>query len=272
MPMSAQHPVPVTLEAAQALLALQQTEIDRLHTAHEAWMRAVAHDLRAPLRHVVSFAPLLKESVAELAALAGPAPQSREAAEDAHEFATTMEQSARKMSAMLDGLATLSRATRAPLHVDAVDWTALVLSLVTTLRAQHPNVQWELPHLPVWVAADAESLRSAMQAVLTNAVKFSARQGQPQVRVFALPLEQGGWRLSVQDNGVGFDDSRAQHLGELFQRMHRDSEFEGVGCGLALVSTIARRHGARWKLQSQPSSGCTISLDWPASNLSEKGL
>jgi light-regulated signal transduction histidine kinase (bacteriophytochrome) len=81
--------------------------------------------------------------------------------------------------------------------------------------------------------------------------------------VEAQPLAAGGWRLTVQDNGVGFDASRAQGLGELFQRMHREGEFAGVGCGLALVHTVAQRHGARWEVQSQVQAGCIVHLDWP---------
>ena len=261
MSMPAQDSEPTTLEAALERIAQQQAEITRLHGAHESWMRAVAHDLRAPLRHVVSFTPLLQEAVEELVAAA---PQAAEAAEDAREFSATMAQSARKMNAMLDGLALISRAARAHLQLEAVDWTALLQPLVQTLRAQHPQVQWELPTEPVWVMADADSLRSATQALLDNAVKFSARQTPPLVRLSAQQLEPGRWSLQVLDNGVGFDDSRAQNLGEPFQRMHRDTEFEGVGCGLALVQTVAQRHGARWKLQAQPMLGCVISLDWPA--------
>lgn len=251
---------PATLDEALSLIAQQQAEIMRLHAEQTAWMRAVAHDLRAPLRHVVSFAPLLQESVQ---ALAAAAPQAGEAAEDAQEFAATMAQSARKMSAMLEGVAQVSRAARLPLHPQALDWVALTQPLVQALQAQHAQVQWHLPTQPVLVQADAEGLRLVMQALLDNAVKFSAHQAQPRIAVHAKPLAQG-WRLEVQDNGAGFDGARAQALGALFQRMHRDSEFEGVGCGLALVSTLAQRHGAQWGLQSQPQAGCTVYLDWPA--------
>ena len=160
----AQSPTPGTLNEALALIAQQQADMARLHAAHASWMRAVAHDLRAPLRHVVSFAPLLKESVGELAAAA---PQAVHAAEDAHEFASTMERAARKMSAMLDGLVHISRAARAELQPELLDWVALTVPLVQALQAQHPQVQWTLPtQAQVPVLAHAEWLRVVMQAVL----------------------------------------------------------------------------------------------------------
>ena len=256
---SVSHP-PQTL--AEALIALQQqhADIERLHQAHEAWMRAVAHDLRAPLRHVVSFAPLLRESVEELAA---GAPQLVDAAEDAREFAATMEQSARKMSAMLDGMTQVSRIARATLAMGAVDLVALTQRVVQPLQAAHPQVQWQLPAGSALVLADAASLQQAMEAVLGNAIKFSAKQAQPQITVRVQPVEGGNWQWQAQDNGVGFDDQRAQSLGQLFQRMHRDTEFEGVGCGLALVDVVVNRHSAQWRIQAQPQAGCTFTWVWP---------
>lgn len=251
---------PRSLEEAQALLQRQQQEIERLQAAHESLMRAVAHDLRAPLRHVVSFAPLLCESVEELAAAA---PQAVDAAEDAREFAGTMEQAARKMSLMLDGMAQVSRAARAPLNFAVVDWSALAQQVVAPWQAKHPQVQWQLPSLAAPVMADSEWLRMATQALVENAVKFSAKQAAPVVQLQVQALPTGWWQLSVQDNGAGFDDSRAQSLGELFQRMHTEKAFEGVGCGLALVSTIVQRHGARWRIQAQSEQGCTVVLEWP---------
>ena len=252
---------PATLEEAQALLLQQQQELERLHHAHEAWMRVVAHDLRAPLRHVMSFAPLLREAVEDLAA---EAPQAEEAVADAREFVGMMEQSARKMSAMLEGLSQVSRATRAALHLEVVDWGVLLAQVLQPLQQQHPRVQWAVAVQPALIMADVHWLKIAMQAVLDNAVKFSSKAAVPMISVHIQALEPGWWRMQVKDNGAGFDAERAQSLGELFQRMHREQEFEGVGCGLALVDVVAQRHGARWQVQAQPQAGCTVSLDWPA--------
>lgn len=252
---------PQTLQEALQVLAQLQAEIARLHQTHEAWMRAVAHDLRAPLRHVVSFAPLLREAVEELAQAA---PAAADAAQDAQEFAATMEHAARKMSAMLEGMAQVSRAARTPLAIDALDWVALTLRVVQPLQAAHPQVQWQLPQGRAMVQADAASLQAAMEAALANAIKFSAGQAQPHIRVQLLPSTDGSWQWQVQDNGVGFDSQRAPSLGQLFQRMHRDAEFEGAGCGLALVQTVVQRHGGQWRVQAQPQAGCTLTLVVPA--------
>jgi len=71
-------------------------------------------------------------------------------------------------------------------------------------------------------------------------------------------------RISVQDNGAGFEPERAGQVFGVFERLHRESEFEGVGTGLALCQTIAQRHGARIAATAQPGEGCTVQLDWPA--------
>ncbi len=145
---------------------------------------------------------------------------------------------------------TSRRTARTALHLEVLNWSALVQAAAQPLQAQHPQVEWVLPDQPVWVMADADSLRSAMQALLDNAVKFSATQPQPQVCVEAQPLAAGGWRLTVQDNGVGFDASRAQGLGELFQRMHRRE-------ASLPVWAVAWRWCTRWRSAMAPAGRCS---------------
>jgi light-regulated signal transduction histidine kinase (bacteriophytochrome) len=70
--------------------------------------------------------------------------------------------------------------------------------------------------------------------------------------------------FTVQDNGVGFDPARAGTLFGVFQRLHRESEFEGVGTGLALCRAIAQRHGGAITATAVPGAGCTVRVEWPA--------
>ena len=235
-----------------ALLA----RVQELTAAQEEFLRAVSHDLRAPLRHVTSYAALLREVLREL-----PEPPGQ--VQEALGFAATMEQSARRMGTMLDGLQTLSRAARAPLHLVPVDLGREVHGVLAGLP-RGATVAWNVaPQLPA-LQADAALLQLLLQQLLDNAAKFSSRQTPPRVEVVPAAAESGRVAFSISDNGVGFDPAHAQGLFGVFQRLHRETEFDGVGAGLALCKLIAERHGARITAAAQPGAGCAITLDWPA--------
>ena len=243
---------------AGAELNALRAELAALRQAHAGLLHAVSHDLRAPLRHISSFAPLLREAVQALQA------GDLAAGAEAEEFLQPMEQGARRLARMIDALLLLSRTASGPLQPAPIDLVAQAQALAAQLAAPGALVQWQWPAAPVLLQADAAQLHQLLQALLENALKFSQGRAPAQIALRAEPLAGGGWRWSVQDNGAGFDPARAQGLFGLFQRLHRESEFEGLGVGLALAQAIAQRHGARITAQAQPGAGCTISLDWPA--------
>ncbi|MDR3005119.1 MAG: HAMP domain-containing histidine kinase [Acidovorax sp.] len=246
-----QQPAPAVTAADLAQqLAQSQQALAQLQASHDGLLRAVSHDLRAPLRHLTSFAPLLREAVEQLA---GAMPG--EAADEAQEFLATMEQSARKMGRMLERLLQLAHAIKQPLALQAVDVGAMLQACAAPVQ---PLAE------PALLQADPVALRTVLTELLGNANKFSAGRPQPQVQVqLSMPAPQL-WQIAIRDNGVGFDATRMDTAWPPFQRMHRDSDFDGVGCGLALAHRLAQRHGARLQLQAQPGEGCTAVLAWPA--------
>lgn len=251
--------VPSAQDTVRAELAVCQQQLAQLQDAHEGLLRAVSHDLRAPLRHLTSFAPLLRESVEQLA-VAAPG----EAADEAQEFLGTMEQSAHKMGRMLDALMQLSRAVRQPLDPQAVDVCGVLQSCAARSLPQADTVAWELPAQPALLHADPTALHTVLGELLGNAAKFTARQMLPQVQVsLSMPVSRW-WRIAIRDQGVGFESSRMAVSWPPFQRMHRENDFAGMGCGLALVHALAQRHGASLQLHSRPGEGCTAVLEWPA--------
>jgi len=113
------------------------------------------------------------------------------------------------------------------------------------------------------VQGDATLLRQMLAELLGNALKFT-RGRDP--TCIAVGCERGGdgrLVLRVQDNGVGFNPAQAAGLFGVFQRLHRESEFEGVGAGLAAVRAIARRHGGDASATAVPGEGCTVHVSWP---------
>lgn len=251
---------PQTLEQALELLQQREQELTALRAAQDEWVHAVSHDLRAPLRHVLSFSPMVAE-------LLQAQQISVEELTDAREFLQIMSQSARRMGIMFDGLLQLSRANRHVLQWQPVDLGGMLQRLQTEFdnspEAQGRHIEWQWPVSYPSIRADAQLLEQALRAVLANAVKFTRPLPLAHISIGVERHADGSLILSVSDNGVGFDSTRASKLFGIFQRMHRDSEFEGVGTGLSLVRAICRRHGGEAVIHAQPGKGCTVNLHWP---------
>ena len=286
------------LARLRAQLAERDQRLADMAAAHEEFLRAVSHDLRAPLRHITSYGPLVTEVLQE----ADGALPTGQALQEALEFLATMEQSARRMGRMLDALLALSRVARAPLHpqqlsrAEVADLIAQVQDALAP-RAAGRAVQWQLTLAKRPVYADAALLRQLLTELLDNALKFT-RGREPAHIAITLAVESPGASdatgagdartqgdpasagspgapdsqgsaggqvtLHVQDNGAGFAPAQSAGLFGVFQRLHRESEFDGVGAGLAVVRAIAQRHGGQVSATATPGQGCTVCVTWPA--------
>ena len=236
------------VEQLRAELARSQQQVADMVAAQEEFLRAVSHDLRAPLRHVTSYGTLVREVLGELP------PEVAQGAEvqEALGFLATMDQSARRMGLMIDGLQALVRASRAPLHLQPVPLADAIAQARAALAAAEAGraVAWRIASDLPTLQADPALLQELLVQLLGNALKFTR------------PVAQAC--ITVQDNGVGFDPARAGSLFGVFQRLHRETEFDGVGTGLALCRAIAQRHGAQISATAVPGRGCTVRVGWPA--------
>jgi PAS domain S-box-containing protein len=244
----------------EARVAERTQQLQAINQDLEAFTYSVSHDLRAPLRHIASFTELLQETL-------GP-----QAAPDALRHLGTIAASAQHMGQLIEGLLAFSRLGRAPLARREVAMSALLQSSMN--RVQHdpalqrpaPELQWHLPEQLPTVAGDPLLLSQVWDNLLSNALKYS-RPVQParvEVGVWAGQTAAGERVFWVRDNGVGFDPRRADRLFGVFQRLHRPSEFEGTGIGLALCRRIIERHGGRIWAESEPGVQTTFYFSLPA--------
>ena len=238
-------------DAADARIAALEAELAAQREAMQAFTATVSHDLRAPLRHIVSFAQLVQED-------AGP-----QLGAEVQGFLSTITDSARHLGVLLDGLAELARIGTLPVALGPVPLQALVQGVCAELAEQHPGraVDWHIASdLPV-VQADATLLRQALMHVLGNAVKFTAPREHAVIAVTAQPGESDGFvALQVRDNGVGYNPAMQDKLFQAFGRLHSPREFGGIGMGLALTHKIMQRLGGSVDSEGVVDGGCCVIL------------
>ena len=212
----------------------------------ETFAYSVSHDLRAPLRGIDGWSQALLEDF------------GAQLNDEARHCLDRVRSEAQRMSQLIDDLLRLSRVTRAPLHRDRVDLTALARSIADNLREIHAGRQIEFAIQPgLTVSGDEQLLEIALTNLLGNAAKFTAKRTAARIEVGR--TENGGQpAFLVRDNGAGFDMAYADSLFGPFQRLHRASEFPGTGIGLATVQRIIRRHGGRIWADAQVGLGATF--------------
>jgi signal transduction histidine kinase len=228
-----------------------QAQLAALQAEMQDFTSTVSHDLRAPLRHIVSFAQLVRED-------AGP-----QLSEEVQGFLNTICDSAHTMGLMLDRLLELSRIGTAPVLVEAVALQPLVQAAVDAQKAAHPTrtIAWHLPPGMPHVLADAALLQQAVRLVLANAVQFTASKPQAEVHISTVADEANGLvTLHVQDNGIGINPELSSQLFHPFKRLHSPRQGAGLGMGLAQVRKIMERLGGTASLQGAVGQGCTLRL------------
>ncbi|MCU0941200.1 MAG: PAS domain S-box protein [Hydrogenophaga sp.] len=229
-------------------------QLDAANRDLDAFSYTVAHDLRAPLRHISQYVALMHESL----------DPERDAA--LVQYEEGIAQAGRRMGQMIEGLLEYARLGRVAIESNPVSLTPLVQGIVTRLRAEQVGrvIEWVIePDLPQ-VRGDAILLAEVFGQLLDNAVKFTRQVPQARIAVGQLPLADGMHTVFVCDNGVGFDLGKAKTLFLMFQRQHHSMDYEGIGMGLALAQRIVQRHEGRLWCQTTPGEGCTFYLALPA--------
>jgi signal transduction histidine kinase len=236
-------------------VAALQAELAGLRAEMQEFTATVSHDLRAPLRHIVSYAQMLQED-------AGPLLD-----DDGRELLVTITSSARHLGLLLDGLTALSRVGSAPLHLEPLALRDAVQEACDRLTSRHPLrvVEWQMPTDLPGVCADASLLQSVLEELLGNALKFSAPRDRSTIAVGTVAAAQPGQiALQVRDNGVGFNPAMQAKLFTVFGRLHSTQQFEGIGMGLMLARKRLQRMGGTLGIAGVLDGGCCVTLTLPA--------
>jgi signal transduction histidine kinase len=238
------------LQAAQGELELrvaQRTaELEGANKELEAFTYSVAHDLRAPLRHIQGFSDALIEVCGSQ--LDG----------EAAGYLRQIVASTQRMGRLVDDLLSLAHVGRQEVRLQVTGLNSLVREVLQDLKPEieDRNIRWQLGDLP-FVECDPGLMKQVFYNLLANAAKYTGPRNPAIIDTGTMSVE-GVPVIFVRDNGVGFNMKYAGKLFGVFQRLHRREDFEGTGIGLATVQRIIHKHGGRIWAEAEIDKGATF--------------
>ncbi|MBO6920183.1 MAG: hypothetical protein JJ858_17285 [Rhizobiaceae bacterium] len=233
-------------------------KIDAAHEAEELrgeladLIYAISHDFNAPLRHIDGFAKLIKKNNSEVLD------------EQSLGHLNNIISSSERLSAILNGILSLSRINTRPEEYERVDLSELVKGLLAEREILGPTDstnQVELGDLPV-ISCDREQVTLALNALLENAFLYK-KEDEPNLIQLSHVVDDYGVKVSISDQGIGVDSRYFKEIFKPLRRAVSQSDFPGDGIGLAIVDKVMHRHNGSVQIESVVDKGTKITLVFP---------
>lgn len=238
------------LELNASLEARVQERTLQLNAANrelEAFSYSVSHDLRSPLNSIDGFGQMLLKT------------NQQHLDDKGRHYLNRIRAGVQQMGELIEGLLSLAKMSRDQLHLQEVDLSLLSQRVVQECREREPEREVQVSIQDgLRVVGDPTLLLVAMQNLVGNAWKYTARQAHASIEIGCETAPGGETVYVVRDNGAGFDMAYADKLFGAFQRLHSPSEFSGTGIGLANVKRVIERHGGRVWAESRQNEGATF--------------
>ncbi len=227
-------------------VAKRTMELEAINKELEAFSYSVSHDLRAPLRSIDGFSNKILKEYNELFD------------EQGKDYFSRVMKASRHMGHLIDDLLKLARYSRVEMHLEKINLSVLAESIATELKESNPERKASFRIQDSMITyGDRSLIQIALQNLLNNAWKYSKNEPNADIE-FGTMKEDGRVTYFIRDNGVGFDMHYVDKLFGAFQRLHSQSEFEGIGIGLATVQRIIRRHQGNIWADSEVNKGTTF--------------
>jgi signal transduction histidine kinase len=238
--------------AAAAQVRVANNELARSNADLERFAYVASHDLSEPLRTIGGFGGLLERRYAD------------RLDDEGRMMLSHVTAGAQRLQALIDGLLSYARVSTAPRNVERLDLNEKAQGVIDAIRPalNDRGATVQVDPLPV-VEGERGQIFQLLQNLVLNAVKFTADDVTPQVRISARPIQDGRWEISVADNGVGVAPEQQQRIFEMFQRGRSGHDRSGTGIGLALCARIVERHGGRIRVEPREGGGSVFAFDLP---------
>jgi PAS domain S-box-containing protein len=244
-----------------ATLEILNKELQRSNAQLEEFAHAASHDLKEPIRKIRFFTDRLKAQLKE-----------KLGADDEHIFGR-VEQASQRMNALIDDLLLYSHVSQKPHEKEPIDLNEKIKKVLEDLELeiQKKNAVIRIEKLPV-VKGYRRQLQQLFQNLLSNALKYSRSEVTPQIECNASIVHgnEAGFpddllyhRITVSDNGIGFEQEQAEKIFQMFQRLHGKGQYEGTGVGLSIARKVAENHNGKLTAHSEKGKGATFNVYLP---------
>lgn len=240
-------------ESLEKKVTERTMQLEEANKELEAFSYSVSHDLRAPLRIINGYADILQSEY------------GAQFDDECNRILGVIMNNTRQMGVLIDALLNLSRLGRKELTMRSTNMETMVNEIIEEqLILDSSKVKVVFADLLPSVC-DNTLIRHVWTNLISNAIKYSAKNEQPVVEIGSEERDNKVvyW---VKDNGVGFDMAYSHKLFGVFQRLHKKSEFEGTGIGLALVQRIVSRHGGKVWAEAVEGQGAAFYFSLPVLN------
>ncbi|MEP4544568.1 MAG: ATP-binding protein, partial [Saccharospirillum sp.] len=211
-----------------------------------------SHDLREPLRKIISFSKLLLSK------------DYGNFTDEGETFANYVVDAAERMRELLDSLLSYSRVTSHGGQFVLTDLNEVVREVLSDLQMtiEESQARLEVASLDQ-LTMDPSQIRQLLQNIVSNALKYRRQEQPPIIRIQGEAVNGDRYRLTIEDNGIGFDNQYSEQIFEVFKRLHGRDSYPGTGMGLAICRKIVDRHQGVIRADSTPGKGTRFVIELP---------
>ena len=225
--------------------------LERSNNALQEFASIASHDLQEPLRKIITFGNQLKH-------IPGNSDKRSE------DYLNRMQQTAARMQTLILDLLRYSQVHTEAKPPRQINLRNIVDEVIEILEKRISETRGTIiiDSLPALHTEDFQ-MRELFQNLIGNALKYHREGVYPVIKIKSCQMENQHWKITVEDNGIGFDEKHKNKIFSPFHRLHGRSAYEGTGMGLAICKKIVDRHRGTITAQSTPEKGSTFIIILP---------
>jgi PAS domain S-box-containing protein len=226
-------------------------QLEQSNSELNSFTYIASHDLQEPLRKIQTFCQRIMETSGNQFSAA------------TNDYFQRILNASKRMQHMIGSFLEYSRMNSEAIERTSIDLNKTLEEVISERleEASNEQVQVTIEKLPT-ISGIPDQIRQLFSNLLSNAIKYKNLKGPSRIHVTS-SQQDGYWKITVSDNGIGFDPQYADRIFELFQRLHGRSEYEGTGIGLAICKKIVQNHGGFIKAIGTPGAGASFEIYLP---------